>query len=47
MGAVLLAALARASRPGEIRDGYRVWVELPREKDEERWSVPSKTNGWI
>ena len=36
MGAVLLAALARASRPGEVRDGYRVWVEPPREKDEAR-----------
>lgn len=36
MGAVLLAALARASRPGEVRDGYRVWIELPREKDEVR-----------
>ena len=29
MGAVLLAALARASSPGEVRDGYRVWEELP------------------
>ena len=47
MGAVLLAALARASRPGEVRDGYRVWVELPREKDEVRRSLPSRTNGWI